>query len=311
MLGYSDSAKDVGVVSARRGSSIARRRACAAAREARTASRSRCSTAAAARSAAAAARRSIRALTALPPGTVGGRIKITEQGEIISQKFGLPSIAERSLEVMLTGTLMAAFRDLRTDLDARTVERFREAMDELAETSRRAFRQHGPRRSRALFELFLSATPVRELTHVHFGSRPAYRERGAGTMAGIRAIPWNFGWTQMRLMAIGLARRRHGAGRDAREARRPRALAARWRRTGRSSIDLLDKLEMVLRQGRPRHRAPVRESSGRRRERHGRARGRLRARRCRACTASASASSSATTASCRARWGFGILTSTR
>jgi phosphoenolpyruvate carboxylase len=52
-----------------------------------------------------------------------------------------------------------------------------------------------------LFELFLSATPVRELTHVHFGSRPAYRERGAGTIRGIRAIPWNFGWTQMRLMA--------------------------------------------------------------------------------------------------------------
>ncbi len=40
-----------------------------------------------------------------------------------------------------------------------------------------------------MFELFLTATPVRELTHVHFGSRPAYRERGAGTMAGIRAIP--------------------------------------------------------------------------------------------------------------------------
>ena len=52
----------------------------------------------------------------------------------------------------------------------------------------------------AVFELFLTATPVRELTHVHFGSRPAYRERGAGTMAGIRALPWTFGWTPLRLM---------------------------------------------------------------------------------------------------------------
>ena len=47
----------------------------------------------------------------------------------------------------------------------------------------------------------VKATPVRELGHVHFGSRPAYRERGAGTIQGLRAIPWNFGWTQMRLMA--------------------------------------------------------------------------------------------------------------
>ena len=52
----------------------------------------------------------------------------------------------------------------------------------------------------ALFELFSNATPLKELAHVHYGSRPAYRPQGAGTMAGIRAIPWNFGWTQIRLM---------------------------------------------------------------------------------------------------------------
>ena len=54
-----------------------------------------------------------RALAALPPETVGGRIKITEQGEIISQQFGLPAIAERTLEVTLAGTLLHAFDDWR------------------------------------------------------------------------------------------------------------------------------------------------------------------------------------------------------
>ena len=66
-----------------------------------------------------------RALTALPPDTVSGRIKITEQGEIISQKFGILSIAERSLEVMLTGTLMARFSDFRTQLEPVERERYR------------------------------------------------------------------------------------------------------------------------------------------------------------------------------------------
>lgn len=185
-----------------------------------------------------------RALTALPPGTLGGRIKITEQGEVISQKFGLPSLAERTLEVMLTGTVLAAFQDFRDDLDPKMVERFREAMDELADSSRVAFRRV-VHEDPALFQLFLSATPVRELSNVHYGSRPAYREKGAGTMAGIRAIPWNFGWTQTRLMAsawIGAGTALAGmlakpGGRDL-----LCAMAEKWP----FFDDLLDKLEMVL-----------------------------------------------------------------
>jgi phosphoenolpyruvate carboxylase len=96
-----------------------------------------------------------------------------------------------------------------------------------------------------LFQLFLTATPVRELTHVHFGSRPAYREKGAGTMAGIRAIPWNFGWTQMRFMVSAWV----GAGSALKQAlAKPgglallQAMAAKWP----FFDDLLDKLEMVL-----------------------------------------------------------------
>jgi phosphoenolpyruvate carboxylase len=184
-----------------------------------------------------------RALTALPPGTVSGRIKITEQGEIISQKFGLPGIAERSFEVMMTGTMMAALSDYRDDLPAGSEARFRTVMERLADVSQAAYRRlvHDDPR---LFELFLSATPVRELTHVHFGSRPAYRERGAGTIRGIRAIPWNFGWTQMRLMTSAWL----GAGAAFEDAMATPGGLEVLREMARSwpfFDDLCDKIEMV------------------------------------------------------------------
>ena len=143
-----------------------------------------------------------RALTALPPGSVGGRIKITEQGEVISQKFGLPAIAERSLEVMLTGTLMADRLDWRQGLEASEVDAFFATMDELSALALPVFKGR-VHEDDALFKLFLHCTPVRHLAHVHFGSRPAYREKKVGRMAGIRAIPWVFGWTQIRLMLPG------------------------------------------------------------------------------------------------------------
>ncbi|MEI9949246.1 MAG: phosphoenolpyruvate carboxylase [Pseudomonadota bacterium] len=198
MLGYSDSAKDVGVVAAAWELYRAQESLAEVSRDAGvtlTLFHGRGGTVGRGGGSPV-----YRAFTALPPGTVSGRVKITEQGEIISQKFGILSIAERSLEVMLTGTLMAKFSDFRTELEPGAEARYREVMARLSESSQIAFRKvvHD---DTALFQMFLKATPVRELGHVHFGSRPAYRERGAGTIKGLRAIPWNFGWTQMRLMA--------------------------------------------------------------------------------------------------------------
>ena len=143
-----------------------------------------------------------RALTALPPGTVQGGIKITEQGEIVSQNFGLPSIAERSLELMLSGVLLHRFEDWRSELELGEEARFREVMDRLAAKALPPYRAlvYG---SGDLFKLFLETTPVRELAHVRFGSRPAYRGPGEQTIEEIRAIPWVFGWTQTRLMLPG------------------------------------------------------------------------------------------------------------
>lgn len=144
-----------------------------------------------------------RALSALPPGTLSGSIKITEQGETISQKYGLIPIAERTLEVLITGTLLGGFFDWRDEIDDGDVHHYRQCMDRMAELSLPVFRRLVYDDTR-LFGLFQGCTPVRELAYVHFGSRPAYRERaGVGTMAGIRAIPWVFGWMQIRLLLPG------------------------------------------------------------------------------------------------------------
>jgi phosphoenolpyruvate carboxylase len=143
-----------------------------------------------------------RGLVSLPPGTVEGRIRITEQGEIISQKFGLDELAERSLEVMLAGTLMASQQDWREHMPSEKVQAWQAVMDRMSTRAMEVFRG-AVHEDDAVYGLFLQCTPVRELAHVHFGSRPAYRDKGAGTMAGIRAIPWVFGWTQIRLMLPG------------------------------------------------------------------------------------------------------------
>ncbi len=140
-----------------------------------------------------------RALRALPPDSVDGTLKVTEQGEVISLKYGLPEIAERSLEVLTSGALMATFRDWRDEVGDAPRRAFADAMEKLAAEAAPFYRGY-VHEADALFRMFLDCTPVRELARVHFGSRPAYREKGAGTMAGIRAIPWSFGWTQIRLM---------------------------------------------------------------------------------------------------------------
>ncbi|PYO63093.1 MAG: phosphoenolpyruvate carboxylase [Gemmatimonadetes bacterium] len=200
MLGYSDSAKDAGLLPSawalyRVQEEVAR--ACAGAGVSWTLFHGRGGTVGRGGGSPVA-----RALTALPPGTIHGGIKITEQGEVVSQTFGLLSIAERSLELMLSGALLHQFEDWRAALESGEEGRFREVMDQLAALALPCYRT-AVFESSHLFRLFLETTPVRELEHVRFGSRPAYREPAAETMAGIRAIPWVFGWTQTRLMLPG------------------------------------------------------------------------------------------------------------
>ncbi|MEX2154911.1 MAG: phosphoenolpyruvate carboxylase [Gemmatimonadaceae bacterium] len=184
-----------------------------------------------------------RALAALPPGTVNGRIKITEQGEIVSQQFGLLPVAERTLEVTLAGTLLQEFNEWPKAISADEMREFREAMTDLAARGLAVYRDLVHEHD-ALFSLFRAVTPIDELADARFGSRPAYRPGAGAGIAGIRAIPWGFGWTQIRLMLTGWL----GAGTAlAHYASTPpgldvlRRMAARWP----FFDDLLGKIEMV------------------------------------------------------------------
>jgi phosphoenolpyruvate carboxylase len=184
-----------------------------------------------------------RALAALPPGTTQGRIKITEQGEIISQQFGLLPVAERTLEVTAAGVLLHEFSDWRKKVGVKEVEDFREVMDRVSARSRDVY--HGlVYDNHDLFQLFRMATPIDELANARFGSRPAYRPGAKAGIEGIRAIPWGFGWTQIRLMLTGWL----GVGTALGEEVSTRAGLRRMQRMAESwpfVDDLLGKAEMV------------------------------------------------------------------
>jgi phosphoenolpyruvate carboxylase len=241
MIGYSDSAKDVGFLPASWALYLAQEqlaRVCGEAGVSLTLFHGRGGTVGRGGGSPV-----FRALQALPPDTVKGRIKITEQGEVISQKFGLLPIAEESLEVTVAGTLLVSLVNPSANLEAREQARFRSTMDRLVELAQPVYREtvHG---ADQLFQLFLNATPVPELAHVHFGSRPTYRSKGAESMATLRAIPWIFGWTQIRLnlpawfgvgTALSVACAEPG-GLD---------LLRRMARSWRFFDDLLSKIEMV------------------------------------------------------------------
>ncbi|WP_296263411.1 phosphoenolpyruvate carboxylase [Pseudomonas sp. UBA6562] len=132
------------------------------------------------------------AILSQPPGSVAGRFRTTEQGEMIRFKFGLPGIAEQNLNLYLAAVLEATLLPPPLPQPA-----WREVMDQLAADGVAAYR--GVVREHADFvEYFRQSTPEQELGRLPLGSRPA--KRRAGGIESLRAIPWIFGWTQTRLM---------------------------------------------------------------------------------------------------------------
>jgi phosphoenolpyruvate carboxylase len=133
------------------------------------------------------------AILSQPPGSVAGRLRVTEQGEVIQAKFGLPGIAERNLELYTTAVAEATLAPPQPPEAG-----WRERMDELAQTSCSVYR--GMVRERPDFiEYFRHATPEHEISHLAIGSRPARRNPTVG-VESLRAIPWIFAWTQTRLL---------------------------------------------------------------------------------------------------------------
>jgi phosphoenolpyruvate carboxylase len=133
------------------------------------------------------------ALRSQPSGSIDGTIRVTEQGEMIQALFGLPGIATRTMEVYTTGTLDAWLTPAPAPRDE-----WRACMDRLSADGARLYRSY-VHENPSFVEYFRTATPLPELERVNIGSRPARRKAAAG-IATLRAIPWQLAWTQTRLI---------------------------------------------------------------------------------------------------------------
>jgi phosphoenolpyruvate carboxylase len=144
-----------------------------------------------------------RAIMGLAPGSVDGRLKLTEQGEVIAANYSNPTIARRHLE-QATGAVLLASTPEHGELLERALAVGSAILDELAETSRAAYRalvHDDP----GFASFFRDVTPIRELSDLRLGSRPAARGRRdvAPTIDALRAIPWTFAWAQSRINLPG------------------------------------------------------------------------------------------------------------
>jgi len=138
-----------------------------------------------------------RAVSAMPPASIGGRLRLTEQGEVIDAKYGLAPIALRNLERMLGAIVLRA----GTAEDGPDATQWHPVADTLADAARASYRAlvyEDPR----FTAFFRSATPIDVIERMAIGSRPASRRSGAG-VKDLRAIPWVFSWTQCRSMLTG------------------------------------------------------------------------------------------------------------
>ncbi|MET3724715.1 phosphoenolpyruvate carboxylase [Sphingomonas trueperi] len=142
---------------------------------------------------------SFSAILAQPPGTVQGRIRITEQGEVIAAKYGSPESAMTNLEAMTSATLLASLEPER--LAPADADRFAAAMDQLSDSAFRAYRglvYETP----GFTTFFRQMTPIAEIAGLKIGSRPASRKK-SDAIEDLRAIPWVFSWAQARVMLPG------------------------------------------------------------------------------------------------------------
>lgn len=141
-----------------------------------------------------------RAILAQPYGSVNGRIRITEQGEVIEERYGHPAIARRHLEQVVHAVLMSSVPSYLSGQPKLKAE-WRQAMDELTAVSYQTYRglvYETPE----LLEYWQQATPIAEISQMQIGSRPSRRTAKA-TFASLRAIPWGFSWMQSRHVLPG------------------------------------------------------------------------------------------------------------
>ena len=177
-----------------------------------------------------------RAIRAQAPGSIAGHFKVTEQGEVVFARYSNPAIARRHLEQVASAVLMASLPDVDA-VEGRAEGRFRELGNRLEEPARAAYR--GLIESEGFEQWFSRVSPIDELGRMRLGSRPA-RRSGSQKLEELRAIPWVFAWSQMRLNLPGWYGL--GSGMAAADLTELRAAYAEWPLFN----VLLDNAEMSL-----------------------------------------------------------------
>lgn len=180
-----------------------------------------------------------RAIRAAPAGTFSGRLRLTEQGEVIRRKYGMRAIALRSIEQTFSALIGRECEPPAAALDPRWAQ----AMDALSAASRAAY-QHLVFESSGFVEYFRAATPIDVIERMRIGSRPSARAPGEASVAQLRAIPWVFAWSQSRAGLPGWYGLSQGlqAGVDAVGEDVMAAMAREWP----FFENLLEDAEMVL-----------------------------------------------------------------